>query len=174
MFVVNFFGPPGVGKSSCSAGVFWKLKMKNVESELVTEYAKAMVWAERKKALEDTLYLFAKQNHTLEILRNNKITFAISDSPLLLSLIYMPKKFYKNFEPLALEVFHTYNNINFLLTPDPKNPYSEIGRLQNKQESQKIGEMIVELLEKNNIQYKRIVADDRIVDAVLSELPIQI
>lgn len=44
MLVVNPFGIPGAGKSAGAAYVFSKLKMKGVNAELVTEYAKDMVW----------------------------------------------------------------------------------------------------------------------------------
>lgn len=37
--VINFFGPPGAGKSSLTAKTFAKLKKMGVNAELVDEYA---------------------------------------------------------------------------------------------------------------------------------------
>jgi len=51
MIVVNFFAPPGHGKSTFAALVFSKLKMLGVNCELVSEFAKDMVWEEDYVAL---------------------------------------------------------------------------------------------------------------------------
>lgn len=42
--VVNLFGQPGAGKSTLAAYTFAKLKMMNVNCELVTEFAKDKTW----------------------------------------------------------------------------------------------------------------------------------
>ena len=51
MIVVNFYAPPGYGKSTFAALVFSKLKMLGVNCELVSEFAKDMVWEEDYVAL---------------------------------------------------------------------------------------------------------------------------
>ncbi len=38
------FGGPGTGKSTSAAGLFFKMKLAQMEVELVTEYAKDLVW----------------------------------------------------------------------------------------------------------------------------------
>lgn len=49
--VINLFGAPGAGKSVASAYIFSKLKMKNINCELVTEFAKDLTWEKREFAL---------------------------------------------------------------------------------------------------------------------------
>ena len=43
MLVVNLTGAPGAGKSTGAAYVFSQLKMRGINCELVTEYAKDKV-----------------------------------------------------------------------------------------------------------------------------------
>ena len=63
MKIINLIGAPGSGKSTTAAGIFYNLKMKGIKCELLTEYAKDRVWEENFMALNDQLYIFAKQNH---------------------------------------------------------------------------------------------------------------
>ena len=51
--IVNFFGPPGSGKSTAAAYVFSKLKMAGVNAEIVTEYAKDKVWEENNEVFKN-------------------------------------------------------------------------------------------------------------------------
>src|SRR3546814_15130333 len=59
--ILNFFAGPGAGKSTTTAQVFADLKKKNLNVELVTEYAKDLVWEDRMNVLlEDQLYILAR------------------------------------------------------------------------------------------------------------------
>ena len=58
MLVVNLYGAPGAGKSTGAAYIFSKLKMAGVKAELVTEFAKDMVWEENNEALHNQMYMF--------------------------------------------------------------------------------------------------------------------
>ena len=49
MLVVNLFGTPGAGKSTGAAYIFSNLKMRGINAELVTEFAKDMVWEDNKE-----------------------------------------------------------------------------------------------------------------------------
>lgn len=51
--VVNLFGQPGAGKSTLAAYTFAKLKMMNVNCELVTEFAKDKTWEKNFTALSN-------------------------------------------------------------------------------------------------------------------------
>lgn len=57
MLVVNLFGSPGTGKSTLSAYIFSQLKLANINCELVSEFAKDMVWENNMTALENQLYI---------------------------------------------------------------------------------------------------------------------
>lgn len=40
MYVINLFGQPGAGKSTGAAYIFSQLKLRGINAELVTEFAK--------------------------------------------------------------------------------------------------------------------------------------
>lgn len=139
--VVNLFGGPGVGKSTTAAGVFSLLKLNDIESEIITEYAKDLVWEERHKTFKDQQYIFAKQNHRLWRV-NGKVDVIITDCPLMLSPIYGERynsssaEFDKNVEA----VVDTFNNLNIILTRVKK--YNQNGRNESEEEARDIDKTI--------------------------------
>lgn len=151
--VVNMFAGPGVGKSTTAAGIFALLKMHDVECELVTEYAKDLVWEERNFTVENQLYLFAKQHHRQWRLKD-KVDLIITDTSLLLNNIY--GKLYNRFDSeimydFVLEEFNKYDNINFYIERIVK--YNDEGRFQTKEQAEQIDNCIKEYLDENNINY---------------------
>jgi len=58
--IVNLFGGPSSGKTTMAAGLFCLLKMHGIDCELVTEFAKDLVWEERFKTLKNQQYIFGK------------------------------------------------------------------------------------------------------------------
>ena len=65
--VINLFGVPSAGKSTGAAYIFSRLKMAGVNAELVTEFAKDLVWEENTVALGNQLYVFSNQLHRMWI-----------------------------------------------------------------------------------------------------------
>lgn len=128
MKVINFFGGPGSGKSTTAAGVFHEMKMQGYSVELVTEYAKDVTWDKRFDLLEDQTYVFAKQNRRLARLQG-QVEWAITDSPLPLAMLYMPKDYFRTFEPLVMEVWNSYQNISFIMRRHFE--YQTIGRKED-------------------------------------------
>ena len=61
MIVVNLLGAPCAGKSTLAALVFSKLKMLGVSCEIVTEFAKDLVWDNSLNSLNNQLYVFSEQ-----------------------------------------------------------------------------------------------------------------
>ena len=89
MKVINLYGGPGSGKSTTAAGLYYRMKMAHHNVELVTEYAKDLVYADRLEGMLDQQeYIFAKQNNRLHRLRN-KTDWVVTDSPILLSTVYV-------------------------------------------------------------------------------------
>ena len=72
------------------------MKLEGLNVELVTEYAKDMTWEGRGNILEDQLYMLAKQNRRLSRLQD-KVDFAMTDSPLFLGLAYSKPDYFESF-----------------------------------------------------------------------------
>lgn len=169
MLVVNLFGAPGAGKSTGAARIFSNLKLKGINAELVTEYAKDAVWEENKGPFKDQLYIFAQQNYRLTRLRD-KVDVVVTDSPLLLSLLYNSNQdFYSvPFEELVKQVFDQYNNLNFFL--ERVKPYNPIGRFQTEKESDELSDKLKNLLFSNGYQYTLANGSQKDYDGVIMEI----
>lgn len=167
--IVNLFAGPGSGKSTTCAGVFSKLKLANVNCEMALEYAKEKVWENSLETLDDQIYVFANQLHRLNRLKN-KVDVIITDSPLLLSIIY-DKEYNYPFIELVVNEFRKFNNINFYIKRNSF--YNSKGRLQTLEESIEKDNEITNLLNSHNISYislNKENAVDSIVEDVLNQL----
>ena len=60
MKVINFFGGPGVGKSTAACDLFVAMKKAGYKVEYVDEYAKEKTYEKEFKKLDDQLYILAK------------------------------------------------------------------------------------------------------------------
>ena len=85
--VINLFGGPGCGKSTTMARLFADLKARGFNVEMVSEFAKDLVYEQRQETMKDELYIFAKQHHRLFRVAD-KVDIIITDRPLLLTNIY--------------------------------------------------------------------------------------
>ena len=159
MKVINLFGGPGTGKSTTAAGLFHLMKLQSMEVELVTEYAKDLVWAERHPMFTEQDYIFAKQNHRLRRLRG-KVDWVVTDSPIILGHFYMPEDFpgKEPFCQFVNEMFNSYDNINIFLVRDKE--YNPNGRNQTEDEAKVIDQRIVEFLSENDTSYHTILANE--------------
>jgi nicotinamide riboside kinase len=169
--VINLIGGPGSGKSTCASGIFYQLKKLGVNCELALEFAKDKVWEESIKILDDQLYVFGKQYHKLFRL-NGKVDVIITDSPLLISILYnkTPSEY---FDKLVVEQYHTFNNLLFFINRAEN--YQTEGRLQTKEESEGLDNIIKEILQDNNISYDEIACEnavEHIVNVVKDKLNI--
>lgn len=167
--VVNLFGVPGAGKSTGAAYIFYKLKINGINAELVTEFAKDKVWEENNEVFKNQSYIFGKQSFRMTRCVD-KVDVIITDSPLPLSILYNnDKRLTENFNKSVMDVFNSYDNINYLLMRTK--PYNPSGRIQTEEESDALGEPIKQLLENRNIEYKVIDGEysgyEKIVDEVL-------
>lgn len=127
--VVNLFGGPGTGKSTNAALTFGKLKVRGISAEYITEFAKDLVWEERHHALGYQPYLSAKQIYRIQRVMD-KVPVVITDSPILLSLIY-GDELQRGFADHLWEVWDSWNTMNFFLIRDnEKHPYVPLGRTQ--------------------------------------------
>jgi predicted ATPase len=160
MKVINIFGGPGAGKSTTAAGLFFEMKKRQIEVELVTEYAKDMTWEKRTNVLSDQLYILAKQNRRVQRLAG-QVEWVITDSPLLLGLVYKTEGYYSTFDQFVMEVFNSYDNHNFLIGRDFE--YQSAGRNQTLEEAKVVDSVMKDLLDNHQVDYQRI-TNDPLVD----------
>lgn len=171
--IVNLFGSPGTGKSTGAAYIFSKLKMAGINAELVTEFAKDKVWEETHAPFENQLYMLAKQYFRITRCEN-KVDVIITDSPILLSLIYNNDKerLGKDFDSLVKHLFRYYNNYNVMLKR--VKPYNPVGRFQTEEESNKLSGKIENMLLDLGIPYfsfnSNIDGYNEIADNIISKL----
>lgn len=156
--IVNLFGAPGAGKSTGAAYIFSKLKMANINAELVTEFAKDKVWEETHAPFENQLYMLAKQYFRITRCEN-KVDVIVTDSPILLSLIYNNdhERLGPEFDTLVKHLFNYYNNYNIMLKR--VKPYNPVGRFQTENESDKLSGRIENMLLELNVPYHTFYGD---------------
>lgn len=153
--IINLFGAPGAGKSTVAAELFAYMKKEKYSVELVTEYAKDLVWSERHNMFPQQDYIFAKQRHRIDRLVD-KVDFVITDSPIILSAMY-PEfvgsswnvDTLSSFRMFVKQVYAMYDNINMFL--ERQHAYDPVGRNQTEEESDEISRRMLNWLGHHNI-----------------------
>ena len=161
--IINLFGGQGSGKSTTMAGIFHYLKNANIDCEMVTEFAKELVWESRNDTFKDELYIFAKQNHRL-FRCNGKVDVIITDRPILMTSVYNrvygnqnDVKWNKSLDCIVKETFDKYNNYNFYLKR--VKPYNPNGRNETEEKAKLFDKKFLSFLNENNIKYKTVNGD---------------
>ena len=167
MLVVNLYGGPGSGKSTTAAGVFSKLKIKGINAELVTEYAKDKVWDKHFSILDNQIYIFGKQYHKLFRLID-QVDVVVTDSPLLLSIIYNQREYKKEQDALVLKVMDSFRCMNVFL--NRVKVYNPKGRVQDEEGARKIDLDIKNMLKEHKVIYNSIDGDEFAVDGIVSDV----
>ncbi len=175
MILINLFGVPGAGKSTAAAYIFSRLKMMDINAELITEFAKDKVWEESKEVFNNQAYIFGKQYFRISRCAE-KVDVVVTDSPLLLSIFYNNSELLgKEFDKLVIKVFKSFESLNYLLDRDK--PYNPKGRFQTEEESNTLYEPLSKLLDDNAVEYVTLKSNvenyekiiQHIVDAVLEK-----
>jgi adenylate kinase family enzyme len=148
--IINLFGEPSAGKSTTAAHLFALMKHDGRDVELVTEFAKDITYEGHKNLLEDQLFLLANQHRRIARLAG-QIEYIITDSPLLLNLLYTDESYFSSYKQLVKEIFYSYNNVNFLLKRSK--PYNPKGRNQTEEEARELSVKLRKLLDENVFQY---------------------
>jgi hypothetical protein len=166
MRVINLIGPPGAGKSTTAAGLFSLMKLRGLKTELVTEYAKDLVYEKRLSNIDQN-YIFAKQHRRLSRLKG-VVDYVVTDSPLLLSLYYTDPELPKSFERFVRDVIDTFDQYYFFI--ERVKEYQTYGREQSVTESDVIGIQLKRLLHKEGINYFRVDGDGDAANRIMNHL----
>jgi len=159
---LNILGGPCSGKSTSAAGLYYKMKMAHMKCELVGEYAKDLVYSDRTQMLTDNQeMIFAEQHYRLHILKD-KVDWAITDTSLLLGLVYPPAWYPQSFKPFVLDMYHAYENVNVYISR-PEH-FQQYGRNHNEDESKELDNSVINMLDLYNIEYTVFAATDNTAD----------
>jgi hypothetical protein len=158
--IINFFGGPGIGKSTQASGLFTEMKKHHMNVEYTYEFPKEVAWEGNVSQLKDQFFITANQHRNISRLYG-KVEYIIVDSPIVLGCFYeqrygegYPASHYSmsGLSNFLWGLFKQYNNINILLKRNDET-YDTNGRLQGLQEAQEIDKDIRQTLLVNSIPF---------------------
>lgn len=152
--IVNLFGGPAAGKTTCAWEIASKLKKQRVVTEYVSEYAKELVWDEQYDILDGSeahqRHIFEVQTHRVERLLG-KVDVVVTDATLLNSLVY-GKEVPPAFRNEIIDNFVRFNNFNLFIQRSAY--FEQEGRVHNLEQSLSLDEKIVDILVGNKIPFE--------------------
>ncbi len=168
--IINLFAGPSAGKSSTAYGVTHLMKKNHITCDSPYEFAKGLSFEGNVSAMKDQLYVVANQHRNI-VRSYGNVEFVVTDSPILLSLVYKdsyennntnyPSCLYGNkFDDLILDIHNNYNNINIFLERSEETNHNEKERMHNAEESLDLDHKIKTLLVENNIPFHTIKVDN--------------
>lgn len=169
---ICLLGSPGTGKSTIASGLFYEMKVRDCIVELVSEYAKSLVFSKDFYKIKDQLYILAKQSHPW-FKMDSQLDFTINDGPFILGLLYLQESPHlpkEQFKKLLISMYKSYDTVNILLTMNDRNTYEESGRYQNREESLLLQEELRTMLKENDIEFHEIVSSENSIREILTLL----
>src|SRR5574344_646698 len=149
--IIDFYGGPGCGKSTAAAYVFANLKMKGIDCEMTSEFAKDKVWEGNLDTLKRCqFYVTGCQAYRVMRLFN-KVNVIVNDSPIASGAAYAD---YPELAVTCIAESRKYKDLTrsyFLKRPES---FDINGRQLNKNESINFDEKIKKILKDNDIEYK--------------------
>jgi len=172
--IINLYGGPGTGKSTTASAVFAELKFRGVNCEYVQEYAKDKAWEFGTnhlgvpKVFQAQEYIFGKQHFRLRRCAQD-VDVIVTDCPLFLGLIYMPKDFpIPSLRTAIREAYDMYDNLNVFLVRNK--PYNPKGRFQTEDEAKNLDGVIKDMLNTQDVPYHIIDSGREAVDKIINLL----
>lgn len=166
--IVNLFAGPGTGKSTAAAYIFSRLKMKGIEAEIVTEYAKDKTWEANNEAFKCQLYINAKQAYRISRVYG-KVDVIITDSPILLGAVYCAGTEYIRQASIGEDAKYT-NRYDILLKRDPQYKYNPNGRNQDENGALELDKQIKNIIEERNLPYDTFVSHEDSYNKIVEEI----
>lgn len=168
---IAIIGPPGSGKTTLAAGLFYKLKKMNKKVEIVPELIKYKVYRGEDFGRPGFDIANTLQQQDFELAFNGStFDFLIFEAPLCNGFFY--SSFYgKDTEALVLKEIAkaNINNYDIILSHKilPESEYSEFGRKESKETSAQFGLWIEKKLKSLNFKGKILQTD---INTNLTEL----
>lgn len=132
--IVNLIASPGSGKSTSAAAIFAYLKNKDCNVEVISEYAKRVVYRQSPHQLSNQFYVSGKQYEALKSTIDYGVRLVITDAPLVLGKIYSKTApYHKQLCALIDSVNEEFENVNVFIKRVKK--YNPSGRLQTEAQS---------------------------------------
>jgi len=150
---VGLCAGPGAGKSTTAAKIFSLLKEKDINCELVREFAKDLSWIKDFKTLGDQYYVTGTQ-HYRQYMIDGQVDVMISDSPIIIGLLYYQEtniKIKNLFENLVVELYKNQDNMTYFI--ERQKAYNPMGRNQSELEAIQKDADVKNLLDKYEIDY---------------------
>ena len=145
------------------------MKLNGESCELVTEYAKDLVWENNFDRLTNQLCVLSEQCQRLYRLIG-KVKYIITDGPLLMQILYNVNPLNRDeINNLIVTLFNNFDNINIMLDRDLTRPYDPVGRLQTFEEACKVDEECISLLNTYDIPYHHCKASVETVYGFMTE-----
>ena len=172
-YVINIIGAPGVGKTTISALLFARLKLRGYICEYVQEYAKKLVWMKDYDSLNNQYHVTKKQYELLQQISGH-VNFIVTDGPLIHGIYY--NKYNKDnisniekTEKYILDSFNKFNNINIVLDRVNRvnRKYETEGRIQTEDEAKDIDIILKHLLKINSIKYVNYPAEESSLNDII-------
>jgi nicotinamide riboside kinase len=163
--VINLYGGPGTGKSTVAAALFAELKWRDVDVEMVREFAKDLVWEDRYHHMRIPGFILGEQSYRLATITGS-VDVTVTDSPILLTRVYDR---YGAQPLLAKEIYDRYENFDVMLTRTK--PYNPNGRHQTEGEAIEKDSQIAQMLCELYIPFKVVPADRNAAAAIIAGLP---
>lgn len=155
--VINLIAGPSAGKTTCAWEIAESLKKEGYVVEYVSEYAKELIWDEKWELLDGSLdsqrIIMKEQKHRIDRLLG-KVDFIVTDRPLIMDSVYLANSAEKQqYESEVIEISKKYNNFNLFI--ERGNVFEQEGRIHDLEQSIKIDETLINMLNSNNIVYEK-------------------
>lgn len=165
--LIQIFGGPSAGKSVMAADLYSIMSRSSrfTTVELVQEYAKELVWQERFDELKCQKLVTNGQISKLMPL-NGKVDYLITDSPLLLGLVYAEDQ--KEVEDDILLNMARFDRVLSVFIDRGDSVFQTQGRVHNHQQSIEIDKKIKDMLKAYDYDFVIVNRDDATLVAELA------
>ena len=141
--VINLASGPGSGKSTLAAEMFSKMKKIGLDVELVTEYAKELVYQEDFTTLSNQVIVTQEQCRR-QLVFKDKVEYMVTDSPIFLGMHYSDDYQFLQVEKIIKANWDLYENV--IIDVKRSEDYVQKGRRESKEESKEIDNNIRKLI----------------------------